>query len=165
MNKQIENTLLKFKENNINNLDIFLGTYLNNSIFNKKINDNYYNSILNMCLNKNYTRTKYNLKIYNFGINYLDYLSKKNSKKTNIKYINNNNNNLFITYFNTEDDYYNFPCKKNYHVLEQSIDKFKINEEISILFINNNQIKINTKLNHNVDLSLKKLKELIYNFK
>ena len=158
MNKQLENTLLKFKENNINNLDIFLGKYLNNSVFNKKIDEIYYNSILAICINKNYTHTKYNLKIYNYGINYLDYLSKKNWKKTNIKHINNNN--LFITYFNTEDSYYNFPCKKNYHVLEQSIHKFKINEEISILFINNNQIKINTKLNHNVDLSLNTLKEL-----
>ena len=159
MNKQIENTLLKFKENNINNLDIFLGKYLNNSVFNKKIDEIYYNSILAICINKNYTHTKYNLKIYNYGINYLDYLSKKNWKKTNIKHINNINN-LFITYFNTEDRYYNFPCKKNYNVLEQSIHKFKINEEISILFINNNQIKINTKLNHNVDLSLNTLKEL-----
>jgi len=159
MNKQIENTLLKFKENNINNLDIFLGNYLNNSVFTKKLDEIYYNSILDMCINKNYTHTKYNLKIYNYGINYLDYLSKKNWKKTNIKHINNINN-LFITYFNTEDRYYNFPCKKNYNVLEQSIHKFKINEEISILFINNNQIKINTKLNHNVDLSLNTLKEL-----
>jgi len=159
MNKQIENTLLKFKENNINNLDIFLGSYLNNTIFNKKLDDHYYNSILDICVNKNYKRTKYNLKIYNYGINYLDFLSKKNWKKTNIKHINNNNN-LFITYLNTEDIYHKFPCKKNYHILEQSVDKFKINEEISILFINNNQIKINTKLNHNVDLSLKKIKEL-----
>ena len=159
MNKQLENTLLKFKENNINNLDIFLGNYLNNSVFTKKLDEIYYNSILDMCINKNYTHTKYNLKIYNYGINYLDYLSKKNWKKTNIKHINNINN-LFITYFNTEDRYYNFPCKKNYNVLEQSIHKFKINEEISILFINNNQIKINTKLNHNVDLSLNTLKEL-----
>ena len=159
MNKQIENTLLKFKENNINNLDIFLGNYLNNSVFNKKLDEIYYNSILDMCINKNYTRTKYNLKIYNYGINYLDYLSKKNWKKTNIKHINNINN-LFITYFNTQDSYYNFPCKKNYNVLEQSIHKFKINEEISILFINNNQIKINTKINHNVDLSLNTLKQL-----
>ena len=159
MNKQIENTLLKFKENNINNLDIYLGNYLNNSVFNKKLDEIYYNSILDMCINKNYTHTKYNLKIYNYGINYLDYLSKKNWKKTNIKHINNSNN-LFITYFNTEDSYYNFPCKKNYHVLEQYIHKFKINEEISILFINNNQIKINTKLNHNVDLSLNTLKQL-----
>ena len=159
MNKQIENTLLKFKENNINNLDIYLGNYLNNSVFNKKLDEIYYNSILDMCINKNYTHTKYNLKIYNYGINYLDYLSKKNWKKTNIKHINNFNN-LFITYFNTEDSYYNFPCKKNYNVLEQSIHKFKINEEISILFINNNQIKINTKINHNVDLSLNTLKQL-----
>jgi len=159
MNKQIENTLLKFKENNINNLDIFLGNYLNNSVFNKKLDEIYYNSILDLCINKNYTQTKYNLKIYNYGINYLDYLSKKNWKKTNIKHINNINN-LFITYFNTQDSYYNFPCKKNYNVLEQSIHKFKINEEISILFINNNQIKINTKINHNVDLSLNTLKQL-----
>ena len=159
MNKQIENTLLKFKENNINNLDIFLGNYLNNSVFNKKLDEIYYNSILDLCINKNYTHTKYNLKIYNYGINYLDYLSKKNWKKTNIKHINNINN-LFITYFNTQDSYYNFPCKKNYNVLEQSIHKFKINEEISILFINNNQIKINTKINHNVDLSLNTLKQL-----
>ena len=63
MNKQIENTLLKFKENNINNLDIFLGNYLNNSVFNKKLDEIYYNSILDLCINKNYTHTKYNLKI------------------------------------------------------------------------------------------------------
>jgi len=159
MNKQLENTLIKFKENNINNLDIFLGNYFNNDIFNKKLDESYYNSILDMCINKNYTRTKYNLKIYNYGINYLDYFSKKHFKKTNIKQINSNSN-LFITYFNSEDDYHNFPCKKNYHVLEQTIHKFKINEEISILFINNNQIKITTTLNHNIDLSIKKLKEL-----
>ena len=41
MNKQLENTLLKFKENNINNLDIFLGNYLNNIVFNKKLDEIY----------------------------------------------------------------------------------------------------------------------------
>jgi hypothetical protein len=160
MNKQLENTLLKFKENNINNLDIFLGKYLNNTIFNKKLDENYYNTILDICINKNYTRTNFNLKIYNYGINYLDYLSKRHWTKTNIKHITNNNTKLFVTYLNTPDIYYHFPCKKNYHVTEQNIHNFKINDEISIMFINNNQIKINIKLNYNIDLAIKTLKDL-----
>ena len=43
MIKQIENKVFKFKENNINTLDIFFGAYLNNNIFNKKLDATYYN--------------------------------------------------------------------------------------------------------------------------
>ena len=159
MNKQIENKIFKFKENNINTLDIFFGKYLNNHIFNKKLDANYYNTILNIFINKNYKRKKYNIKLYNYGINYLDHKSKKHWNKTNINQLYTNKN-LYITYLNTDSYYYNFPCKKNYHVLEHCINEFKINDEISFMFINNNQIKINIKLNHNIDLSIKKLNEL-----
>ena len=159
MNKQIESKLLKFKENNINTLDIFLGSYLNTNIFNKKIDISNFNNILDILINKNYIRKKYNLKLYNYGIHYLEHYSKKHWNKTNINKLSSNTN-LYITYLNTESHYYNFPCKKNYHVLEQCINEFKINDEISIIFINNNQIKINIKLNHNIDLSIKKLNEL-----
>ena len=159
MIKQIENKLLKFKENNINTLDIFFGSYLNNNIFNKKLDATYYNNILDILINKNYSIKKYNIKLYNYGINYLDVGSKIHYKKTNVNKLSTDTN-LYITYLNTNDHYYNFPCKKNYHALEQSINEFKINDEISIMFINNNQIKINIKLNHNIDLSIKKLNEL-----
>lgn len=159
MNKQIENKLLKFKENNINTLDIFFGAYLNNNIFNKKLDANYYNNILDILINKNYSRKKYNIKLYNYGINYLEAESKIHYKKTNVNQLSTNTN-LYITYLNTPDHYSIFPCKKNYHILEQSINEFKINDEISIMFINNTQLKINIKLNHNIDLSIKKLKEL-----
>lgn len=159
MNTQIENKLLKYKENNINTLDIFLGSYINKTIFNKKLDEKYYNTILELLINKNYIKKYYNIKLYNYGINYLEYNSKSHWKKTNINQLQTNTN-LFITYLNTEDQEHNFPCKKNYHVLEQSITEFKINDEICIIFINNNQIKINIILNHNIDLSIKKLKEL-----
>lgn len=159
MNKQLESKLLKYKENNINILDIFLGSYLSKSIFNKKLDEKNYNTILEVLINKNYTKKQYNIKLYNYGINYLEYYSKTHFKKTNINQLHTNTN-LYITYLNTNDNEHNFPCKKNYHVLEQLINEFKINDEICIMFTNNYQIKINIKLNHNIDLSIKKLKEL-----
>lgn len=159
MNKQIESKLLKFKENNINTLDIFLGSYLNTHIFNKKLDASNFNNILDILINKNYIRKKYNLKLYNYGIHYLEHYSKKHWNKTNINQLSSNTN-LYITYLNTESQYSNFPCKKNYNIIEQNINEFKINDEIFIMFINNNQIKINIKLNHNIDLSIKKLNEL-----
>ena len=159
MNKQLESTLLKFKQNNINTLDIVLGSYLNKNIFNKKLDENYFKTILENILDKNYSKKQFNVKVYNYGINFLEYYSKKHFKNTNVnRFITNNN--LYITYLSTEEQHYNFPCKKDYHILEQSILEFKINDEICIKFINNNQIKINVKLNHNIDLSIEKLKDL-----
>jgi hypothetical protein len=159
MNNQIESKLLKFKENNINNLDIYLGSYLNNNIFNKKIDTINFNTILDILINKNYIRKKYNIKLYNYGIHYLEQYSTKYCKKTNISQLSYNTN-LYITYLNTESQYSDFPCKKNYHIIEQNINEFKINDEIFIMVINNSQIKINITLNHNIDLSIKKLNEL-----
>jgi hypothetical protein len=52
MNKNIENTILDFKSNNINKLDIYLGTpnidSKNISIFNKKIDLTKFNTLLKL---------------------------------------------------------------------------------------------------------------------
>ena len=160
MNKQFESKLFKFKENNINTLDIYFGNATNKYIYNKKLDKDVFEDILQFIINKNYSVKHYNLKIYNYGIYFFDINAKKHWSKTNVSYYPCNDL-LYITYLNNNEAYHNISCKQNYHIIEQHVNEFKINNELSILFINNSQIKINIKINHNIDLSIKKLKELL----
>ena len=164
MNKTIQNYILDFKSNNINKLDIYLGsTHINskdNTIFNKKISIYKFNTLLDLIVSNNYNNKLYNKKIYNYSSNYYDIYSKKYFKKTNSrKYIIDNN--LYITYLESQLNNYDLSCQKNFHILEQTINEYSINNELSILFINKNQIKITVKLNHNIDLTLKEVEKLI----
>ena len=163
MNKIIENTILDFKSNNINKLEIYLGTPTINSkditIFNKKIDSSKFTILLNLIVSKNYINKIYNQKIYNYSSKYYDMYSKQYFKKTNFKNIIDNN--LYIIYLESSLNYKDFSCHKNFHIVEQSINEYSINNELSILFINKNQIKIIAHLNHNIDLTLKELNKLI----
>lgn len=164
MNKNIEKTILDFKSNNINKLDIYLGTTNINSkditIFNKKIDSTKFNTLLKLIGSKHYSNKIYNQKIYHYSSNYYDIYSKKYLKKTN----NSNSiidTNLYITYLETTLNNYDFSCQQHFHILEQAVNEYNINNELSISFINKNQIKITAHLNHNIDLTIKELEKLI----
>jgi len=159
----MEKTLLNYRLNNINKLDVYFGSFKETtkdvSIFNKKLELTEFNSFLELISSKNYSMKQYNQKIYQHGINYYDVYSKKYFCKTNINKLKSDKH-LSITYLETLKEAYNFDCQRDYNVLEQSITEFKVNNEISINFINNNQIKISMLLNHNVDHSIKLLEKL-----
>lgn len=163
MNKQIENTITNYKSKNINKLDIYIGnTTIKNkdiTIFNKNLDSNKFNTFLNKIIAKNYNNKKYNQRLYHYNTNYYELFSKNYLSKHNFSSFESNSN-LFVTYFESKLENYNFSCHKNYQILEQKVNEFIVNNEISILFINNNQIKINIILNHNIDLSIKILNEL-----
>jgi hypothetical protein len=163
INKQIEKILLNFKSANINTLDIFMGNINDKAkdimIFNKKLDDDYYNKIYQSIFSKNYNSKTYQTKIYNYGDYYYNVISNKYVNKLNSKNIVYNGK-LFLTYLENVIPSCNFSCHKDYNVIEQMVNEFALNNEIKILFINNNQIKINIKINHNIDLSIKTLYDL-----
>ena len=154
----MEKTLLNYSVNNINKLDIYFGTFTTSSkdvsIFNKNLDLSVFNSMLELISSKNYSMKQYKLKIHHHGTNYYDIYSKKYTSKTNISNLKSDKN-LYITYLEKKKESYHFDCQREFNVLEQSITEFKVNNEISIHFINNNQIKIGVTLNHNVDNSIK----------
>lgn len=164
MNKNIENTILDFKSNNINKLDIYLGTpnidSKDISIFNKKIDLTKFNTLLKLIGSKHYNNKLYNKKIYHYSSNYYDIYSKQYLKKTNNRK-NIIDNNLYITYLETPLNNYDFSCHQHFHILEQVVNEYSINNELFISFINKNQIKITAYLNHNIDLTIKELEKLI----
>ena len=164
MNNTIKNTILDFKSKNINKLDIYLGTtHISSkdiSIFNKKIDSTKFNTLLKIIGSKHYTNKLYNKKIYHYSSSYYDIYSKKYLKKTNF---NKNiiGNNLYIIYLESKLNNSFFSCQQHFHILEQSVNEYFINNELSISFINKNQIKITACFNHNIDLTIKELEKLI----
>jgi hypothetical protein len=159
----VKNYLLNYKTNNINTIEICMGSYdiknKDNIVFNKTISKSQYDQYLKKyLLNKKNT---YNQTIYRYNSNYL-YISDNDKthfvKNNFMKY--SNDNALLITYNKQELSYHEFSCKNKYHIIQNNIIDMIINDEISILFINNNSIKIKIKINHNIDLSL----NFIHNF-
>jgi hypothetical protein len=154
----MEKTLLNYSSNNINKLDIYFGTFTTSSkdasIFNKKLDSTEFNKYYEEISSKNYSMKHYKQKMYQHGTNYYDIYSKKYSSKTNISKLKSDKH-LYITYLETLKESYHFDCQRDFNVIEQSVAEFKVNNEISIYFINNNQIKIGVTLNHNVDHSIK----------
>jgi hypothetical protein len=156
----MEKTLLNYNEHNINKLDIYFGSFKDSSIFNKKLDSVEFNSFLELISSKNYSMKQYKLKIYQHGTHYYDFYSKKYVCKTNINKLKSDKH-LYITYLEEVKEAYNFDCQRDFNVLEQAVTEFKVNNEISIYFINNNQIKIGIILNHNVDHSTKLLEKVL----
>lgn len=156
--------LLNYKQKNINKCTIYLGNLeiknKNITIFNKNINN--IKHYLNIISTKNYKHNSFNTKIINYNNHYLDTQSNIHFKKTNINhtYINNL---LLLTYLETKLPINEFSCKQNYNILEESIIKFIVNNEISILF-NNSSIKIDIIVNHNIDNTIKLLNKLLTYF-
>lgn len=164
MNSKFKNTLMKYKEKNITNLDIYFGTNTlstktNNIIFNKTISNEKFNSLLDKISTHNYKNTIYKQKIYNVNSNYLNINSKKHTTKSNINSLFDDDK-LYIYYLENEEQYHSFPSNKNYNIIEQHINQYTINNELKIVFINNNQIKISLIINHNIDHSIKQIEHL-----
>ena len=159
MNSKIKNALTKYNENNINKLDIYFGKFENSITFNKNLNNNFYEKFYKNILEQNCQHKKYENNIIN---NNNQFLNKSNNKC----YIKNNINKykgincLYIYYNEIIQEYSNFSCSKNYNILKQKIEEFKINNEISIYFTDN-QIKISVELNHNIDLTIPLLEKLL----
>jgi hypothetical protein len=160
----MEKTLLNYNSNNINKLDIYFGAFTTSSkdasIFNKKIDLTEFNKYYEEISSKNYSMKQYKQKIYQHGTNYYDIYSKKYVCKTNISNLKSDKH-LYITYLETLKESYHFDCQRDFNVLEQSVTEFKVNNEISIYFINNNQIKIGIILNHNVDHTIKLFEKVL----
>jgi len=164
MNSKIKNIILKYKEQNFTNLDIYFGNNIlsgktNNIIFNKTISNERFNSLLEKISTCNYKNTIYKQKIYNINSNFLDINSKKHTIKSNIKSLFDNEK-LYIYYSENQNTYDSFPSNKSYNIIEQHVNKYTINNEINLIFINNNQIKISLILNHNIDHSIKQIDNL-----
>ena len=164
MHSKIKNTILKYTEKNITNLDIYFGNNIlsnktNNIIFNKTISKEEFNLFLEKISLLNYKNTIYKQKIYNINSSYLNSESKKHTMKSNINSLFDNNK-LYIYYYENECPYHSFPSNKNYNIIEQHINKYTINNEIDVLFINNDQIKISLIINHNIDHSIKQIEHL-----
>ena len=159
----MEKTLLNYNINNINQLEIYFGTFKDlskdASIFSKKLDSTEFNKYYEEISSKNYSLKHYKQKIYQHANNYYDIYSKKYSSKTNISKLKSDKH-LYITYLETLKESYHFDCQRDFNVVEQSVAEFKVNNEISIYFINNNQIKIGLTLNHNVDYTIKLLENL-----
>jgi len=164
MNSKIKNIILKYKEKNITNLDIYFGTNIlsqktNNIIFDKSISNSKFNSLLDKISTNNYKNTIYKQKIYNVNSNYLNLNSKKHTTKSNINSLFDDDK-LYLYYSENEEQYNSFPSNKNYNIIEQHINQYTINNEINLLFINNNQLKISLLINHNIDHTIKQLESL-----
>jgi len=160
MNSKIKSILLKYKEKNINKLDIYFGNNILSSksdiIFDKHIPKDKFNIFLNHISSMNYKNTFYKQKIYNSNSNYLD---TKHTTKTNIN-SNIDDTKLYVYYLETEHPYHSFPANKEYNIIEQHVNNYNINNEINILFINNDKIQISLIINHNIDHSIKQLDNL-----
>lgn len=160
--------LLNYKTKNINKCSIYLGELeiknSNITLFNKNIDIEKFNYLLNLFCSKNYKNNIFKTKILNYNNHYLDKYTNIHSKQNNINHTHIDNL-LYITFLETNLHITEFSCKQNYNTLEQSINKFEINNEISILFINNNSIKIEINVNHNIDNTIKILPSILNNFK
>ena len=163
MNKILTNSILNYKTNNINTLEILKGHYIFNNKFSKIIDKGVYDSLYLKFIN--YEFKNYKKKIYIYNNHFLEIT---NNNKTHL-YKNNYtilklDNTLLYTLNSEILDYPEFSCKKNYHSITQNIIEFIINPDISVHFIETNKkysIKIIANLNHNSDLSIKIINNLI----
>ena len=166
LNKQLLSLLINHKSNNINKLDIYIGkleiNYNKNKLFSKNISKYNYDQIINKFLK--YKFTNYKEQLYRYSNNYL---SIKNKTKTHYNKINFKNFShdkyLFLVYSQNEVTYTDFTCKKEYHITNNNFTKFIINNEISILFIENKNkfnIKLEIIVDHNIDLTIKTLESI-----
>ena len=165
LSNTLKTYLTNYNSNKINTLDMYIGHYIiknkNNIVFNKNISKENYNKYLNKYLL--YKNISYNQSIYRDNNNYL-YINNNREHyfKTNFKNFNLDNV-LLVSYNKQCKSYSEFPCKKTYNIIKNKIIKFIINDEISILFIEENEIlniKIEIDINHNIDLSIKFLENL-----
>ena len=164
-------TLENFKKYQTNHCQLFLcSTISENKIFDLNVSD--YHWQLYFSKFYNYTFTTKNIKLYQYNNNYL-YLDKNNSE-----------NNIHITDYDrevpllkidnfvakftqrSENNQSTFSNKRIYNIEEMKIIEVKINDDINIQFISNpkNSIKINIKLNHNIDNNIIVLKKILSNF-
>ena len=160
MNSKIKSRLLNHSDNKQNTLDIYIGTLKNKVIFNKNLDPVYFKAFFEKIQLKNYKFTKFNRTIYNHVNDYLILENKQYISKTNKLPIVFDEK-AFVFYFKEEKHYTEFSNKKTYNEIHQKIDSFQVNDEINILFINNNQIKINVSLNHNLDHTIPILEKLL----
>ena len=160
MNKKIKSLILNYQDNLINSLDIYFGKLQNNILFEKNLDKNLFNAIYKTMQIKNYKYNKYDIIQYNYNNDYLTINTKKYISKKNIQTFHINDS-LFAIYLKEDKPYSDFSNKKNYNKLTKSIEEFSINNEIKILFINNNQIKLEITLNHNIDNTIPILDDLL----
>ena len=163
--------LENFKKYQTNHCQLLLcSTIVENKIYNMDISD--YQWQLYFSKFYNYTFTSKNIKLYQYNNNYL-YLD-TNDSKNNIHITDYNINmplvkiNNFVANFTNrmENNQSTFSNKRNYYIEEMKIIEVKINEDINIQFISSskNAIKINIKLNHNIDNNIIVLKKILSMF-
>lgn len=165
LNNQLIGLLIN--NNKINKLDIFIGktTLINNGnkLFSKTISKAEYDKLFNKFIKNKFIN--YKEQLYRYSNSYLSITNdnKNHYKKTYYKNFINDKY-LFILYNQSDEPYVDFTCKKDYHIIINNITKFFINNEISILFIENKNkyiIKLEINVNHNIDLTLKIINSLI----
>ena len=166
MNKILTNSILNYKQNNINTLEIWVGKYLFTNKFNKIIDKSYYDSLYIKFIKYKYKI--YHKKSYNYNNHFLEIIENNNTHLYNTNYSIFKLDNLLLYTLNTENLNYNdFSCKQNYHTMAQNIIEFSINPDISVQFIETNKkysIKIVATINHNSDLSINIINNLIKEF-
>ena len=166
MNKILTNSILNYKQNNINTLEIWVGKYLFTNKFNKIIDKSYYDSLYIKFINYKYKI--YHKKIYKYNNHFLEIIENNNTHLYKTNYSIFKLDNLLLYTLNSENlNYHEFSCKKNYHTMEQNIIEFSINPDISVQFIETNKkysIKIVATINHNSDLSINIINNLIGEF-
>ena len=166
---QLEKKLLLYKTNNINSLDIYLGSFdiisKDITLFNKEITKDKYNTILNNTFTKNYKHKICKKQIYSYNQHYLDISTNEHISKNNIKKTKYNNNIIMVSYHKKIEPYHSFSCKSNYTTCNYTTTEFKINNEIS-LFFNEDQSNIcfNILVDHNIDNTIKLLHTLLENY-
>lgn len=163
--------LENFKNYQSNHCQLLLcSTIVENKIYNMEISD--YQWQLYFSKFYNYTFTSKNVKLYQYNNNYL-YLDTNNSK--NNIHITDYDRNMplvkidnFIAKFTNriENNQSTFSNKRTYDIEKMKIIEVKINEDINIQFISNptNSIRINIKLNHNIDNNIIVLKKILNMF-
>ena len=164
---KIHKYLFDFKENKINKCDISMGNVIIEtkyfSKFDTSLEKTKYLELLNKYIGTKYK--SYNQKIYQDNNNFLE--TKGIKKKHNTRKNMNNkliNNYLYSSYYEQEKNVHDFSCKKNYNIINNNVIEFLINDELSIIFLqnrNNYSVKLRMTLNHNIDRTLELLNETI----
>ena len=160
--------LENFKQHKINHCELYLtSNEINNKIYNLEIEDSKWQKLFSKF--SQYTFTQKTLKCYRYHNNYL-YLDKNNYKNNlHIQEYQNIQNIRFDNFigkltFRTENNQSSFSCQEEYDIIEElKIIEVKINDEINVQFISSpeNSIKINIKLNHNIDNNVIILKKIL----
>lgn len=161
--------LENFNQHKSNHCELYLtSSELNNKIYNLNIDDTKWQQLFSKFYQ--YTFKQKHIKCYRYNNNYL-YLD-KNNYKNNVHIQEYERNTQDIRFDNfigrlthrTENNQSSFSCQEEYDSIEElKIIEIKINDEINVQFISspNNSIKINIKLNHNIDNNVIILKKII----